>query len=152
MDRVNNILKNEEFCTRLAHIRDMERDRVYCRHGIDHLLSVARIMYIESMERGIDIDRDVLYATALLHDIGRSESSEFHDSESAKIAVHILDVAGYSQGEILDITRAIGEHRGESTSVLSYLLHRADKSSRECYMCEARSTCKWDIKIEEIVR
>ncbi len=47
------------------------RRGTYCRHGLEHLLDVARISYIQVLEDGLDYDENVLYAAALLHDIGK---------------------------------------------------------------------------------
>ena len=31
--------------------RNMRKNRIFCRHGIDHLMDVARIAYIENLEK-----------------------------------------------------------------------------------------------------
>ena len=46
MDRVNRILFNDKYGRLMAVIKDKERDRIFCRHGLDHCFDVARIAYI----------------------------------------------------------------------------------------------------------
>ena len=71
MERVNRILENVTFKKNLSHLRKLEENRIYCRHDIDHLLDVARLAYIEDLEKGLGIEKEIIYATALLHDLGR---------------------------------------------------------------------------------
>ena len=40
---------------------------------MDHFLDVARIATLMAADEGLARDRDLLYAAALLHDIGRVE-------------------------------------------------------------------------------
>ncbi len=83
-----------EHAVRLAQF---EADRPYCRHGVEHLLDVARIAWIENLERDLGFSRAVIYAAALLHDIGKDEqyaSRRPHEEAGAEIAALILaDVA-----------------------------------------------------------
>ena len=46
-----------------------EKERIFCRHGMEHLLDVARIAYITNLEEGLGIEKDVIYAAGLLHDV-----------------------------------------------------------------------------------
>ena len=85
----------------LEHIREDEKDRKFCRHGMEHLLDVARLMYIEALEAGEDAPRDLIYAAALLHDIGRSQT---HSIMHAVIGAHIAINRGLSP-EIVEIIR-----------------------------------------------
>ena len=71
-ERYNRIVRNEEFNRLLDEIEALEADRIYCRHGLEHLLDVARISYIQVLEDGLDYNKNILYAAALLHDIGRA--------------------------------------------------------------------------------
>ena len=41
-ERYNRIVRNEEFNRLLDEIEALEADRIYCRHGLEHLLDVAR--------------------------------------------------------------------------------------------------------------
>ena len=152
MDRVNRILRSEEYSRLLDKIDEGEKDRIYCKHAITHLLDVARMMYIEVLEKGIDLDKEVVYATALLHDIGRAVSNDNHAEESAKIAIHMLRFAGFDEQEISMVEEAILSHRTGSNTLLGDLLYRNDKLSRNCFYCPSQGTCKWKIKNEGIER
>ncbi len=73
MERIDKILAHPEFQVYMRRIREQERTRVFCLHGIEHSLDVARIGYIKNLEQGLSFRQDVIYAMALLHDIGRCE-------------------------------------------------------------------------------
>ena len=45
MKRVDAILTDPSFLKRIDAIEEGEVDRVYCKHGMEHILSVARIVY-----------------------------------------------------------------------------------------------------------
>ena len=93
MPRVDAIWANPLFQENLAAIEAAETQRVYCRHGLSHLLDVARTAWIINLEGGFGLARDVVYAAALLHDIGRAaEYSEgiSHDVAGVEIARRIL--------------------------------------------------------------
>ena len=152
MPRVDAILNHPVYRERLSRLAELERDRVWCRHGIDHLLAVARIMWIENLERELGLDRELIYATALLHDIGRAdeyETAEPHDLAGDRRAAEILGSLPadtcFSDGEVTQVRRATLGHRGarEDATALERLLFRADKASRACYACEVREGCKW---------
>ena len=74
MPRIDYICANGLFRRHLGNIAQLESGRIFCRHGIDHLLDVARIMWIKNLEEQLEFDREVIYATALLHDIGKMNS------------------------------------------------------------------------------
>ena len=148
MDRVNAILHNEIFLHELARIDQLESDRIYCRHGLPHLLDVARTAYILNLERGAQISQGLLYAAALLHDIGRAEQYESgvpHEQAGVSIAQSILQCTAFSteeQARILDCVRC---HHGKSfggTEMMD-LIFEADKRSRPCYCCPAVDSCNW---------
>ena len=65
MKRVNQIIQHEVFIRELKKLNRLERDRMYCRHDIDHLLSVARVAYITALEEGLPLKKDVIYGAAL---------------------------------------------------------------------------------------
>lgn len=149
MERYNNIISNEEFIVLLKELENIEITRQFCRHGLTHLLDVCRIMYIEALENGYDISKDVIYAAGLLHDIGRvaeyKEGKSHHDA-SAEFAEMILPKTGYSSEEAQIICAAVKSHRNEEatkTALLSKLLYDADKKSRMCFWCDAIEDCKW---------
>ena len=150
MERIDQILKHPCYQYHQRKIEEAEQDRIFCKHGREHALDVARIMYIQVLERAIPIKKDVVYGTALLHDIGRWEQYEkqiSHHEAGARIAEHILMECGYQKEEIKIITDAIIAHqatRTEDENILSELLYRADKMSRACYDCSAKKACYWE--------
>ena len=112
-----------------------------------HFLDVARIATILAYENDIIIDRDVIYAAAILHDIGRDEqytSGIPHEEASALIAPEILRAAGYGELQINMIVEAISEHGNEeslSRNDLTGIIYRADKLSRKCFACKVTDSC-----------
>ena len=76
MKRIDQILFHPKYQYALAQIKTWEQDRQFCRHDIGHFLDVARLAYIHCLERGLDVKKDVIYAAALLHDIGRYRQYE----------------------------------------------------------------------------
>ena len=154
MQRINCILKNPEYLKYLKKNIDAEAGRIYCRHNTEHFLDVARIAYILSMENHLDMEKEVIYAAGLLHDIGRwaeYEDGTDHAAASKELAEVILPDCGFSVAETDEICEAIGSHRngpGRDVSdkgsrlTLSDILYKADKLSRNCVLCEAKSTCK----------
>lgn len=146
MERIDKILKNGDYLKYLEKNRLAEISRIYCHHDIKHFLDVARIAYIIVLEENLNIEKEVLYAAGLLHDIGRwmeYESGIDHAKASQILAEKILEDCGFSKSESDEILEAIGSHRNrKETSVLGDVLYKADKLSRNCLMCGAIFTCK----------
>ena len=152
-DRIEHIVKDEEYCRRMKHITESEYDRIYCRHGLGHALSVARIAYIMNLEAGYGLEREMIYAAALLHDIGRYSEYEgelSHHEAGARLAAEILQRDGFFEDEIKVITDAIGGHKKKCSEAgsLADVLYRADKLSRNCFLCDAREQCYWDEELK----
>ena len=153
MERVNRIYRHAAYQNELACIAEAEKDRVYCGHDMQHFLDVARISMIINAEQGYGFEKEVIYATALLHDIGRGrEYGEgiSHDEASAELAKKILPECGYTEEETTYICESIVGHRlsTDGTKVrtlLGEILHRADHLSRNCYSCPAENTCYWPV-------
>lgn len=147
MKRVDNIIYHELFRSSLNQIDRFEEDRIFCRHTIEHLLSVARMMLLFAMEEGIAIPKDVIYATALLHDLGRAyqcQNGEDHAMAGISLAQEILKDCAYEREEQEDILAAIKNHnKKESHNDLGRLLQKADKLSRNCFLCPAFHECYW---------
>lgn len=147
MERVNKIIRHELYIEHLARIEELEIDRIYCHHDMVHFLDVARIAMIISHEDNIDAPVELVYAAALLHDIGRDvqyETGSLHEVESAKIAPYILRECDFSQEEIKQIVEAIREHGNEQSKYrrdLTGIIYRADKLSRKCFNCKSVDTC-----------
>lgn len=147
-ERYNRIIEHTVFNSIMEEIEELEQDRIFCGHGTEHLLSVARIGYIDILENNYDIPKDVMYGAALLHDIGRAgqyRGEGSHHALGAKLAREILKDCGYEKDEIDAICTAISEH-GENNgqALLSQVLYRADKKSRNCFWCGAYEDCNWN--------
>lgn len=152
MVRVNAILRHPRFIKEIRRVEEIERGRVFCGHGIDHLMDVARIAFILSRESGGAEDKELVYAAALLHDVGRARQYEDdtpHEQESAAIAAEILPECGFDEHETALILDAILAHRttgGGGKPGFAGLMYKADKASRRCYDCAASRECNWGIK------
>lgn len=159
MEYVDALLGQERYRALLEEIGRREQDRVYCRHDADHLLHVARIACILSLEHGDVLPREDIYLCALLHDIGRGTSEDGisgHAGQSAAIAEELLNAIGYPQSRIGPIVAAIRGHGRRKDGAakiysdgpaacrnLSELLQVADQLSRNCFLCPASDTCHW---------
>lgn len=148
MERVNNILNNTKYKEYLEQIERLESEREFCKHDIKHFLDVARIAYILVLENDMDIKKELVYAAALLHDIGRGAQYKHgipHEEASAYISEDILIQSGFDEYEKKIIVSAIGNHRrvNEEPDSFNNLFLRSDKLSRECYNCKVTKQCKW---------
>ena len=157
MDRINRILAHPQWKENVALIRELEKDRVFCSHTVEHFLDVARLGYIEILENHREIPKDRIYAAALLHDIGRGQQYRDgtpHDLAGAGIARDILRDCGFSEEEIGDIVTAILGHRNPDTRTrqdLAGVLYRADKASRMCLFCQVQKECNWSDEKKNLV-
>ncbi len=149
MPQLEAIRNHPDFIDHMGRIARSEADRLYCKHDMSHLLDVARIAYIRSLERKLPFRKEAVYAAALLHDVGKAEQyehGEAHEVAGIRIATTILmDVDGFSALEKTAIVAAVAQHRhyDEASSPLGKLLFEADKSSRACFCCSHRDTCNW---------
>lgn len=151
MQRVQKIYRSDAFQHNLEENRKAEVDRRLCKHDMRHFLDVARLAYIFSLERGYEIPKEIIYATALLHDIGKHcqyKDGTPHEIASAELAEPILIDTGFNEREQSEILAAILAHRSgvkvsESKSLLAEVIYDGDKRSRRCYDCEARDECNW---------
>lgn len=150
METVEAVRSHPLYQEHLARLAELERDRVFCRHGIGHLLDTARIAWIFNLEYNLGFRKEAVYAAALMHDIGKDEQYERgipHEEASARIAREILDDMGaaFDESECDAIVAAIREHRRlpEGASLLGTMLYDADKASRTCFACPAREDCSW---------
>lgn len=215
MPRVDALVRHPRFARDLARLEELERDRPWCRHGLPHLLDVARIMWIAALEHGWaasagcgvrDVPaggcapstaaagapalaagaatdaravrataaascaggaaappfaRDVVYATALLHDMGRVaqyETGEPHHEAGQRYARELLGAlagpARFTASETDTIACAVGAHRSggahaaavPAVATLADLLRASDKAARACWSCPARATCAWPLE------
>jgi putative nucleotidyltransferase with HDIG domain len=147
--RVNSILKNKKYIHLMSRIAELEKEREFCLHDLNHSLDVARIGYIISLEEDLKVSRELIYAAALLHDIGRADEYEkklSHHEQSAVLAEAILTECGFKESEKCAICEAISAHKyvaGDERG-LKYILYRADKLSRKCFDCKMYQECYWD--------
>ena len=119
-----------------------------------------------NLEQGLGISKEIIYAAALLHDIGRDEqylNGTPHEVASARIAEEILGECGFEDREKNMIVGAIRSHRGskgksnednspdtgkdpsEAGIKLSEIIYIADKASRLCFSCKAQDECNWSM-------
>lgn len=177
MKRVGAIYSHPLYNGKMTEIREAEKSRIYCRHDIGHALDVGRLMYIRFLEdflqekasgsadataeelrthagdpekrSSVPITKELIYAAALLHDIGRADQYLYgipHDEASARYAEQILSECGFHAAERAVICSAIRKHREkdkQGAEYLSALLYEADKKSRLCMECAASDSCKW---------
>lgn len=152
MNRYNRIINSKSFQTILEELEELEADRIFCRHGLGHLLDVCRIAYILNLENDYGYDKDIIYAAGLLHDIGRVRQyryGEDHHTAGITDAGIILDESGYSDDEKALIISAISAHGSPDTdsickdTTFAGLLYEADKKSRNCFLCKASIECNW---------
>lgn len=169
MEKVNRILRHPSYKKALESIEKEEENRIFCRHDMEHFLSAARLAYIYNLEEGAGISREIIYAAALLHDIGRAMEYEMkvpHQEAGAQLAGKILAECGFEEEEQELIIEAIRSHRTEGkenwsrkgsytdegprtqdtekSGCLSKYLYRADKKSRLCFSCRAQKECNWE--------
>lgn len=147
MKRIDRILKNKKYAAYMKKTEDLEKERIFCRHNMGHCLDVARItMFLINQER-LDIDKETVYAAALLHDIGRCEGNKDHSDRSCELAKDILNESGFDKTEISLISEAIkahGDSRVAGEKSFRGIFYRADKLSRPCFCCKAKDLCNWD--------
>lgn len=149
MDRVNKILEHRLYREYVHRNEKEEENRQFCRHGMTHFLDVARIAWHLNTEEHAGIDKELIYAAALLHDIGRHlqyTDGVPHEQAGVLLAPPILEECGFEKKETEVILSAIAAHRDESVSGRSSLdgiLYRADKLSRPCYWCGKEADCNW---------
>lgn len=152
MERIDAIMSHKLFQTCQERIYQEEKQRIYCKHGLEHSLDVARIAYILNLEEDGGLDRELIYAMALLHDLGRSEEYETgisHHEAGGELAEKILSECGFTEEETGLISQAIRTHKKAEPGTGDYcssLLYRADKLSRNCFSCEADQTCYWEME------
>ena len=153
MKRIDQILSHPVFREQFALLQEAEKDRIFCRHTMEHFLDVARIAMLLNLEENKKpIRKDWIYGAALLHDIGRfvqyADGTD-HAAASAALAPQILKDCGYSGKETEVIVEAIANHRNKKIkdgSDLKGILYRADKASRPCYGCKMEPACDWKRK------
>ena len=149
MERIHKIWEHPLYQEQFQALQKAESERIFCNHTLEHFLDVARIAYIENLEQEYAVSKDLIYAAALLHDIGRHlqyTEGVSHEEASAQLAETILTDCGFTGTETEEILQAIRLHRYPGTAEntgLPGLLYRADKKSRACGFCKAKGQCNW---------
>ena len=122
MKRVNLIYNHPVFQEKFQALQEAEKDRKFCRHTLEHFMDVARLMYIDALEHDLSISKELIYATALMHDIGRIDQIEQgtpHEKAGAALCDVILPECGFSAEETEVVKAAILHHRNEPSGNLS---------------------------------
>lgn len=149
MERINRIIQAELYQNYVEKNDLAEKERRFCRHNMEHFLDVARIAMILNASENYGISKELIYAAALLHDIGRWKQYEDgtpHEKASVVLAPEILCQCGFDEEETAQIIEAVGNHRNpdiRESKDLSGLLYRADKLSRACFVCKMEKECNW---------
>jgi putative nucleotidyltransferase with HDIG domain len=148
LETANKILENATFRQKLDELEVLEKERIFCGHGLEHLLAVARMTMLICMERGISAEADIVYSAALLHDIGRVEEYTLglpHEKSGAETARQILSETGCGREKTEKIIGMILSHRSgrECSDTLEAVFYEADKKSRMCSFCKAQDECNW---------
>ena len=76
MKRVNEIYDHPVFQEKFRALQEAEKDRKFCKHTLEHFMDVARLMYIYALEHDLSISKELIDATALMHDIGKDRYLE----------------------------------------------------------------------------
>ncbi|WP_235839154.1 HD domain-containing protein [Clostridium sp. Marseille-P2415] len=148
IERITNILNNEVFKENLERNKTAERERMFCKHDLNHSIDVARIAYILNLEDQLDYDKELIYAVALLHDITKwrqYEDGTPHNISAAEVSDIILGSCGFHGKEKEMCKNAISKHRKLESENDSFaeLMYKADKLSRFCFFCKAKNICNW---------
>ena len=162
MKRVNEIYDHPVFQEKFRALQEAEKDRLFCKHTLEHLIDVARLMYLFALEQELVVSKEVIYALALMHDIGRLDQIEKgipHEQAGADLCDVILPDCGFTKAETDMIKAAILQHRNQNrnhnrnqeksaaadeNNLYQELLYRADKKSRNCFACEMQNECNWE--------
>ena len=150
MKRVNLIYNHPVFQEKFQALQEAEKDRKFCKHTLEHFMDVARLMYIDALEHDLSISKELIYATALMHDIGRIDQIEQgtpHEKAGAALCDVILPECGFSAEETEVVKAAILHHRkvsDDEKNSFYNMLYWADKKSRNCFACEMKKECNWD--------
>lgn len=146
MERFNKLIQDEDYKLCLEKIRVCEKERIFCRHDVQHFLDVARLCYILALESGCDVSKEVIYTCAFLHDIGKWQQYTEnipHETASHQLAKPLLEKYRFDENEQQQILSAILQHRKGAEKGLGRLMYQSDKLSRDCRSCKAYTACNW---------
>lgn len=159
MARVNQLLDHEDYSRYIEKIDGLEKERRFCKHGFEHGLNVARVAYAYLLEKEeLILSKEVVYAAAFLHDIGRwveYQTGEDHAEVSAQLALPLLETCRFSSEDIQVILQGIREHRrhpNDDLTLLGEALALADDWARDCRQCSAQTLCyKFSYAMKQIM-
>ena len=159
LEYTRQLLQDQEYLALVKRLEQKEKQRPFCRHGLSHFLDVARIAWILTLEQAnqeeMDVEylaqqKDKIYLTALLHDLGRLAEynhtlSHGHAQEGVIMVWKFLKRIGYPENKAKEIVDAVREHSGEQKTNhdLSDVIQAADNYSRNCFFCDAQQQCYW---------
>lgn len=149
MTKIEQIMSHPLYREHMMGIKVAEKERIFCKHGLEHCLDVARILYIMVLEEGLPYEKELVYAAGLLHDIGRYDEytrKVSHHEAGVHVAEEILADCQFCANERYIILNAIEKHKDfhEGGERFCQLLYQADKLSRCCYLCDAWQECYWE--------
>ena len=153
MERLNTVLRHPLYQQYYEELREEERDRIFCCHQMEHLLDVARIAYIRNLENNLGYSKELLYTTAILHDIGKAlqyKQKIPHEVAGEEIAREILETLpennAFTQEEQDWILEAVRGHRRKCAGMTeaACLFYESDKRSRNCFACPVSEMCNWN--------
>ena len=158
MARFNQLLDHEDYINHMEKIDVFEKERLFCKHGFEHGLNVARIAYAYLLENGEMLPKESVYAAALLHDIGRwieYGTGEDHAEASARLSLPLLEACSFNLDDIQLILQGIREHRRHHEDHLTLLgkaLALADDWSRDCRHCSGQALCnKYHQRMNQVI-
>lgn len=146
MERLNRLINDKRYVKALEKINKDEKNRIYCKHGFQHLLDTARIAYIKALEEKLPYSKEMIYVAALLHDIGKVmqyENGIPHDEASAEIAKELLFDYGFLNEADLILDSILNHRKEDNGNEFNLLIYKSDKLSRGCYSCNATKGCYW---------
>ena len=116
MEYLRRLIQETDYLERMKELETLEQDRKFCRHGLQHVLDVARLAWIKVLEEQQPVEKEQLYLTALLHDMGRIAEYRQgipHHEAGIIMAINYLQQIGYPQEKCELIFEAIQEHRNK---------------------------------------
>jgi len=155
MQRIEKIVKHPLLIKQMRKNAESETNRTFCKHDLSHALDVARIAQLMNLEQSLSLEKELVYAMALLHDITKWQQYEDgipHNESAIAPAKEILEDTGFSEEEIDKITYAILHHRKGPPDEHPYakLLFEADKLARPCFFCDAQADCHRDNRLKNL--
>jgi len=153
MKYVERLMRSQTFLDIQKQLNKQEQTRIFCKHGLDHSLDVARIAQLMNLELGFSQDKEEIYLSALLHDLGRVEEYECgipHQSAGCETAKKLLGEIQYPTHLWEPILQRVLEHRHLNISdeeiTKDNFFWFADKRARNCFVCQQRDECNWKME------